>query len=589
MQGYNESIMLSNARRLLLEARTADGIWQGRLSSSPLATAVAVFALHCADAAAHSELIDRGLGWLAAHQHPDGGWGDAEILDPPNLSSTLLCYAALNAINKEKYRTAVDSAARWLVQKAGGLEPDSLAKAVYRSYGTDRTFAVPILAMCALADVLGKNGWRYVKALPYELAVLPRCLFRWLNLTVVSYALPALIAIGQVKQHFSPSANIIVRGIRRFVTAPTQALLERLQPTHGGFLEAVPLTGFVLMSLAAMGLTGSKTAQKAAVFLCRSVRNDGSWPIDTNLSTWVTSLAVRALLEGQQTLLSESERLNIAQWYLDQQFRSRHIYTGASAGGWGWTNLPGAVPDADDTAGALITLHRLGIRSQPLLESVRNGVKWLLDMQNSDGGIPTFCRGWGKLEFDRSCPDITAHAVTAWQLWKDAFDSQFNHRIHSSIQKALCYLYSAQNKDGSWTPLWFGCPFSDRFENLIYGTSMVLQTLVLLEDYPLSSIMGKKGTEFLLDAQNKDGGWGAQKGYPSTVEETSLAIRSLIKMELTEAEENQIEQGLKWLTEQTKEGVCFKPKPIGLYFARLWYAEHLYPVIFLSGINGYAL
>ena len=30
------------------------------------------------------------------------------------------------------------------------------------------------------------------------------------------------------------------------------------------------------------------------------------------------------------------------------------------------------------------------------------GVTWLLDLQNRDGGIPTFCRGWTNLPFDRS-------------------------------------------------------------------------------------------------------------------------------------------------------------------------------------------
>src|SRR5690606_25599498 len=46
-------------------------------------------------------------------------------------------------------------------------------------------------------------------------------------------------------------------------------------------------------------------------------------------------------------------------------------------------------------------------------DAVRRGVTWLLDLQNRDGGWPTFCRGWGKLPFDRSSPDITAHCMRA--------------------------------------------------------------------------------------------------------------------------------------------------------------------------------
>ena len=34
-------------------------------------------------------------------------------------------------------------------------------------------------------------------------------------------------------------------------------------------------------------------------------------------------------------------------------------FTGAKEGGWGWSDLPGSVPDADDTSGALVALHVL--------------------------------------------------------------------------------------------------------------------------------------------------------------------------------------------------------------------------------------
>ena len=36
-----------------------------------------------------------------------------------------------------------------------------------------------------------------------------------------------------------------------------------------------------------------------------------------------------------------------------------HPYTNADPGGWAWTNLPGGVPDADDTPGAILALLQL--------------------------------------------------------------------------------------------------------------------------------------------------------------------------------------------------------------------------------------
>ena len=41
-----------------------------------------------------------------------------------------------------------------------------------------------------------------------------------------------------------------------------------------------------------------------------------------------------------------------------------------------------------------------------------------------------------------------------------------------------------------------------------------------------------------------------------------------------------VELGVGWLIEATEGGTRFPPAPIGLYFARLWYFEELYPLVF---------
>src|SRR5262249_50744025 len=151
--------------------------------------------------------------------------------------------------------------------------------------------------------------------------------------------------------------------------------------------------------------------QNAVRFLVNSVRPDGSWPIDTNLATWVTTLSVNALAAaGELDHLDRKDELRA--WLLKQQYKERHPYTGADPGGWAWTDLPGGVPDADDTAGAILALSHLPEPeplafdyAQPLAWA--SGSEWLHGLQNRDGGIPTFCRGWGHLPFDRSGTDLT--------------------------------------------------------------------------------------------------------------------------------------------------------------------------------------
>ena len=189
----------------------------------------------------------------------------------------------------------------------------------------------------------------------------------------MSYALPALIAVGNVKHYLDPPANVITNLLRRLAVKKTLRLLTEIQPSNGGFLEAVPLTAFVVMSLASMGQRKHPVVQKGVKFLVESMRPDGGWPIDTNLSLWCTSMAINSILTDCPDTLAADQRNRLTEWYISSQFQCVHRSTGAAAGGWGWTPLPGSVPDADDTAGALIALYRLALHDTKTLECARKG------------------------------------------------------------------------------------------------------------------------------------------------------------------------------------------------------------------------
>ena len=213
-----------------------EGHWTGELSSSALSTATAVVALATVDRATHSDLIDAGLRWLAKTQNADGGWGDT-IRSKSNISTTALCWAAFGAARADgEFPAVVANAAMW---PARGSE--NFVSAIKLRYGKDRTFSVPILMTLALT---GRIGWEHTMPLPFELAALPHQIFGALRLPVVSYALPALIAIGQVIHHHRPTRNPLARLIRGLSGKCTLAVLATLQPSNGGFLEATPLTSF---------------------------------------------------------------------------------------------------------------------------------------------------------------------------------------------------------------------------------------------------------------------------------------------------------------------------------------------------------
>ena len=574
---------LHTARQTLLAEINPEGYWSGELSSSALSTTTAVMALHLVQEETggdHNSLIQSGLQWLAEHANEDGGWGDT-VKSISNISTTTLCWAVFHAIPNanNKYVKTVRAADTWLTEAAGGTTREKLAPAIIKRYGKDRTFSVPILTHCALA---GKVNWADVIQLPFELAALPRTWFATLQLPMVSYALPALIAIGQCRHHHKPTWNPITRLLRIITRKRALRVLENIQPSNGGFLEATPLTSFVTMNLAGCGLAKHAVAKKGIQFIKDSVRTDGSWPIDTNLATWVTTLSVNALGDA----LPEANRAPIRDWLLNQQYKKVHPFTNAAPGGWSWIHLPGGVPDADDTPGALLALKQLGVLNDTTREAARAGCRWLLDLQNRDGGIPTFCRGWTNLPFDRSSPDLTAHTIRAWLAWRDELPDLAS-RLETALHDAARYLAKSEGAglDG-WAPLWFGNQHAPEEINWTYGTAKVLLALVepAQKALPGGGLRVTRAKNALLEMQREDGAWSGFKGGEPSIEETALALEALAEVSEEDEEaqaklEKARDRGAIWLMEKIESGEWTQPSPIGFYFAKLWYFEKLYPII----------
>lgn len=592
---------LSTASEALLLERHVQGHWVGELCSSALSTATAVIALTRLSpdsrAPGDQSRIDNALRWLVEHQNTDGGWGDS-IRSCSNVSTTALAWAAFAAANADAiFESTIETAVRWLqhaCSDSGPLWRLRLAQTIRDRYGKDRTFSVPILMACTLSGRMGADGWEQIPRLPFELSVLPHQIFGALQLPVVSYALPALIAIGRVIHRFYPTKSRVLRWIRDRAEDKAMVLLERIQPENGGFLEATPLTSFVLMSLAAMGEDRGIVATRCARFLRASVRPDGSWPIDTNLTTWVTTLSIGALAH-QRDSLPATQRARLKQWILGQQYLSEHPYTHAAPGGWAWTDLPGGVPDADDTAGALLSLLELGPADAKTSAAAHRGLRWLLGLQNRDGGMPTFCRGWGALPFDRSGADLTAHALRAWNAWLPHVDDALGAALRNAIVRGLKYLQRTQRQGGEWVPLWFGNEAVVNDENPVYGTARVLIALRTLSDCGFAAIGEciRRAEEALTGFQQSDGGWsggsrstrsGAPARLESSIEETALAVEALLGGKHTES----VRRGVAWLVARAKPEYWSAPSPIGFYFAKLWYFEKLYPLIFLVSALGAA-
>ena len=138
------------------------------------------------------------------------------------------------SLSKATVSKAVSRLEDYLSQKAGVTQAQR-AEAIRARYGKDRTFSVPILMTCAL---VGLVKWDEVPRLPFELACLPQSWYRFAKMPVVSYALPALIAIGQCVHHHRRSRNPIRNAVRRTGRA-TKPMVLKTSGVPGGTASVV--------------------------------------------------------------------------------------------------------------------------------------------------------------------------------------------------------------------------------------------------------------------------------------------------------------------------------------------------------------
>lgn len=164
-------------------------------------------------------------------------------------------------------------------------------------------------------------------------------------------------------------------------------------------------------------------------------------------------------------------------------------------------------------------------------------------------------------------------------------------RIEPATQRGLAFLARAQRPDGCWAPLWFGNQDHPQEENPVYGTARVLLAYRDLD--LLASTPAQRGLKWLADHQNTDGGWGGwhtgEIAPRSCVEETALAVEALATAAADPAFAPAFEAGLLWLIEAVERNSHGECSPIGFYFAKLWYYELLYPLIFTVAALGQAV
>jgi len=335
---------------------------------------------------------------------------------------------------------------------------------------------------------------------------------------------------------------------------------------------------------------------------------------------WDTAITMKALLdsglEADHPSLEQATR-----WLLSKEIRRSGDWSetvDAEPAGWCFEHANEFYPDVDDTAMVAMALserfsdvreggdalapelrlmgeasaanlhdaHAKVALMEKSLEAVERGKRWVLAMQNRDGGWGAFDKDNNR-EFlcyvpfadhnamiDPSAPDLSGRVMVSL--------GRLGFRVGDTpVDRAVAYLRSTQEADGSWFGRWG--------VNYIYGTWLAVSGLrevgVPHDDSAIVS-----GANWLLSYQQPCGGWGESpdsyddpslrgQGKP-TASQTAWALMGLIAAGL--ADHPAVARGVRYLvSKQNSDGTWDEPEFTGTGFPRVFYLRyHLYRIYF---------
>jgi squalene-hopene/tetraprenyl-beta-curcumene cyclase len=330
---------------------------------------------------------------------------------------------------------------------------------------------------------------------------------------------------------------------------------------------------------------------------------------------WDTAITLRALSASGVSPRHDAVAPAV-QWLLDRQIVRRGDWARtvkAESGGWCFEHANEFYPDLDDTAMVLMSLadqfapsagqvatphSGLAARSVDPTEAaaatmldratqaIRRGEDWMLAMQNRDGGWGAFDRDNTRqflchvpfadhnAMIDPSTPDLTARVLEAL--------GQLGRRVGDpAVDRAVSYLRSAQEADGSWFGRWG--------VNYIYGTWQALIGLRAV-GVPTDDPQMVRGGNWLLAWQQSCGGWGEspdsyadphKRGQgPVTASQTAWAVMGLLAAGLRD--HPAVARGVQYLVDaQNDDGTWTELEFTGTGFPRVFYLRyHWYPIYF---------
>ncbi|MGC8743056.1 MAG: squalene--hopene cyclase [Verrucomicrobiia bacterium] len=598
---------ISEAIQWLQREQHEEGYWVGILESNSCMEAQWVLAMHFLGIE-NDPKMPGIIKAILREQRPDGSWEVYHEAPDGDINTTVECYAALRSVGFKPDDEPLKKARQWILSH-GGLKKI-------------RNFTKFWLAL------IGEWPWEYTPAVPPEIIFVPvwapfniYWFASWARATIVPLAilsarrpvkplppdrrLDELFPEGRENFDYSMPKRlsgfwptffrINERLLHHYMNSPWKPGREtaiklclewiiRHQDPDGAWGGIQPPWIYSLMALYTEGYPVDHPVMFKGMDAWNhhwSYRRGDAIYIQASESiVWDTILTLQALLDCGETFETFPGMAKALEWILNKQIFVKGDWAmtvkGVECGGWAFERANRLYPDIDDTAVVMTVLARMRpIAPKEYIERINYALKraeaWVRAMQSSNGGWGAFDKDNNKwfltlipfCDFgevlDPPSADLTGHKLEALGVLGYTMDDP-------AVKKAVDYIMSEQEPDGSWFGRWG--------VNHIYGTALVLPGLKAV-GFNMKDPRIIKAAEWLAAHQRKDGGWGEscasymddsfRGNGPNTPTQTAWALIGLLAVGDHRFDEN-IRRGVEWLLRHQLEGTWHESYYVGCGF-----------------------
>jgi squalene-hopene/tetraprenyl-beta-curcumene cyclase len=581
----------------LLSQQHPDGYWCGELEADSMLEADYIY-LHTQLESGDPGRLQRAFTEMMRYQNEDGSWS-LYPGGPGNISLSVKCYfsAKLMGIGPDDPR--LSKCREWVLGHGGVVACNTFTKMYLCGLGQYDYDAVPAIP----PEIVLFPNWFYFSI--YEISSWSRSILVPLAIIYAKkpfkkippeHGIDELFVGGRANAeqrlqldrkrivswrnvfilldrvlHFAEAVHL--RPLRKVALAKAEKwMLERLEMTDGlGAIYPAMLNAIIALRCLGYSEDDPQVIRARDEFekLGIEERASAAMPEPTfrmqpcASPVWDTAQVVYAL--GEAGVARNDQRMiKAADWMLSKEVRHKGDWAvkapHTEPGGWYFEFNNEFYPDTDDTAQVLLALNKVdNPRERYQFQVSQRAIEWEFAMQCRNGGWGSFDKDNTKMIFqyipfadhnamlDPPTVDITGRILE--MLANYGYD-----RSDKRVEKAIKFILSEQESDGSWFGRWG--------VNYIYGTFLVLRGLDAI-GFDHNEPQIQQAAEWIRMVQNSDGGWGETCGSyddpdtrgvgPSTPSQTAWALLGLLAA--GDDRSDSIAKGVRWLlTRQRVDG-----------------------------------